>query len=200
MGVKTVDIVLLPCERMTSRAIAINTELVRDFNSEIILNETNCLPHISLAMGCIDEKYIPAIEEILKTIALQTRLKDLTAVEIDITENSTGKKISAFTLKNTRPLQLLHENVMNQLSPYLSEIVTAEMLYDESVSQSTLVWIRNYKTKSSFADFRPHITLGCGAAGDIRLPIKFTASKLALCHLGNHCTCREVLISVELEK
>ena len=29
---------------------------------------------------------------------------------------------------------------------------------------------------------------------------EFTASKLALCHLGNHCTCRKVLAAVEFEQ
>ncbi len=40
-----------------------------------------------------------------------------------------------------------------------------------------------------------HIGIGeveneiCG----IEFPIQFTASKLALCHLGNYCTCRKIL-------
>jgi len=29
-------------------------------------------------------------------------------------------------------------------------------------------------------------------------PIDFNVAELALCHLGNHCTCRRVLTSVPL--
>ena len=51
-----VDVVLLPSDEMTDRAIRANTELVEKFGSEIVLNKKNCLPHISLAMGCINER------------------------------------------------------------------------------------------------------------------------------------------------
>ncbi len=66
-------------------------------------------------------------------------------------------------------------------------------------SESTLAWIKNYSEKSSFEKFFPHITIGYGEINDYSFPIKFTASKLALCHLGNHCTCRKILASVKLE-
>lgn len=42
-------------------------------------------------------------------------------------------------------------------------------------------------------DFLPHITLGKGTLDAKAGETSFTASRLALCHLGNHCTCRKVL-------
>ena len=44
----------------------------------------------------------------------------------------------------------------------------------------------------------PHITIGYGELSHFLFPEEFTASKLALCHLGNHCTCRRVLASFAL--
>lgn len=38
------------------------------YNKRIVLNKQNCLPHISLAMGCIKEDDIPEIDTILKDI------------------------------------------------------------------------------------------------------------------------------------
>ncbi len=72
--------------------------------------------------------------------------------------------------------------------------------------ESTLLWIKHYPEKSSFENFFPHITIGYGEIDDYSfgsrkagsLPMRFTASKLALCHLGNHCTCRKILASAEL--
>ena len=58
MGRKAVDVVLLPSEQMMDKAIEANGELVKRFGGKIVLNRENCLPHISLAMGCVDERDI----------------------------------------------------------------------------------------------------------------------------------------------
>jgi hypothetical protein len=70
------------------------------------------------------------------------------------------------------------------------------MIYgDQEVAESTLLWIKNYREKVSFENFFPHITIGYGQI-ESRVPqIIFAPSELALCHLGNHCTCRKVLVS-----
>jgi hypothetical protein len=199
MSKKAVDVVLLPDEAMTGKAIEANAELVRKFGKKIVLNKKNCLPHISLAMGCIDEKDVVSIEVILQSIAKGCSLGDLKVLGVQVSENSVGEKVSAFKVERAEKLQSLHETVMESLEPYLGRDVTAGMVYDEDVAETTLSWIRNYREKSSFAGFFPHITVGYGELSNLPpFPIKFVASRLALCHLGNHCTCRRVLASVEL--
>ena len=59
---------------------------------------------------------------------------------------------------------------------------------------------KNYPEKSSFENFFPHITIGYGEINNFSFPIIFSVSKLALCHLGNHCTCRKILASTNLKK
>jgi hypothetical protein len=71
------------------------------------------------------------------------------------------------------------------------------VLSPPAVTESTLAWIRDYREKSSFERFFPHITLGYGRLADFPFPARFTAPRLALCHLGNHCTCRRILASAE---
>ena len=78
MGKKAVDVVLLPDEAMTEEAIEANAELVKKFGKKIVLNKKNCLPHISLAMGCVDEEDIVSVERILRSIAKECSLSDLT--------------------------------------------------------------------------------------------------------------------------
>jgi hypothetical protein len=78
--------------------------------------------------------------------------------------------------------------------------VTAEMVLNPPMpGESTLLWIKNYPQKSAFENFFPHITIGYGQLDDSPFTAEFTASKLALCHLGNHCTCRKVLSAAEFE-
>ena len=195
-----VDIVLLPSEQMTNKAIEANSRLLTQFADQIILDKENCLPHISLAMGCIDKRDIACIEKILQTIADKYPPGQLSVIGIDTATNSVGEKVSAFKLEKTQRLQSLHEEVMRRTAPYFSYDVTAEMvLSPPTAGKSTLLWIKNYPEKSAFENFFPHITIGYGQTDDFSFPAKFTASKLALCHLGNHCTCRKILAVVELK-
>jgi 2'-5' RNA ligase len=199
MTKKAVDVVLLPDEAMTDRTIRLNRELVEKFGSEIILGKTGYLPHISLAMGCADEKDITAIGQILKAITQENPPGNLRALGIVISTNAVGEKTAAFEVERTEQLQMLHENVMTELAQYLTYDVTEDMIcQDIEIAESTLLWIRNYPEKSSFENFRPHITLGYGRISQTGFPIEFTASQLALCHLGNHCTCGKILFSISL--
>ncbi len=199
MSRKAVDVVLLPDEVMTDRAIEVSAELVEKFGKEIVLNKENCLPHISLAMGCVDEKNIGAIEKVLNGIAKEYSSADLRVIGIETTVNSAGEKVSVFEVEKTRQLQSLHEKVMEKLAPYLSYDVSGEMIYGGWAEESSLLWIKKYREGSSFANFQPHITIGYGEIENGPFPIKFAASKLTLCHLGNHCTCRKILASIKFE-
>jgi 2'-5' RNA ligase len=224
MGKKAVDVVLLPDEAMTEEAIQANAELVKKFGKKISLNKKNsfdlvrrcspqvgsissprvaqdgCLPHISLAMGCVDEEDIALVERILRSITKECSLSELTVLGVQISKNAAGEKVSAFEVEKTEELQLLHEMVSEKLAPYLSCDVTSDMVCAEGeVEESTLLWIKNYRGKSSFDKFFPHITIGYGELSNfLSFPIKFAASKLALCYLGEHCTCRGILVSIEL--
>jgi 2'-5' RNA ligase len=199
MGKKAVDVVLLPDETMTDKAIEANAELVKKFGKKIMLSKENCLPHISLAMGCVDEDDIASVERILQSIAKECSLSDLTVRGVRSAGNSAGERVSVFEVEKTEELQLLHRTVMERLAPYLSSDVTRDMVCaDGEVEESTLMWIKNYREKSSFDKFFPHITIGYGEHSNFSFVMKFTASRLALYHLGNHCTCRKILVSIEL--
>jgi 2'-5' RNA ligase len=206
-----VDVVLLPSEEMADKAIEANRQLLRQcagVPDKIVLDKENCLPHISLAMGCIVEKDIADIEKVLQTIAKQYSLEQLSVTGIHVGTSSGGEKVSVFRIERTKTLRLLHEEIMQRMAPYFSYDVTADMIFSPpEAGESTLLWIKNYPGKSSFENFFPHITIGYGEIGDLpfgsceagTFPIKFTASKLAVCHLGNHCTCRKILASAELK-
>jgi len=200
MGRKAVDVVLLPSEAMMDKAIEVNRQLVERFDGKITLNKEDCLPHISLAMGCVDEKEIPAIEKVLQAIAKECPLGNLRTVGIRAGTNAQGEKVSVLEVEKTEQLQLLHEKVMEEIGPYFSGDVTGDTVAGAEAAESTLQWIRDYREKSSFAKFFPHITVGYGEIANRPVSVEFKASKLALCHLGNHCTCREILVSIELKR
>lgn len=194
-----VDVVLLPDRAMTEWATAINRELVRQSGSAIALSETTCLPHISLAMGCLDEGDTDSILAVLQRLAKETRVKRLNATGILVSTNSRGEQTSLLEIERTDDLRALHEAVMQEVEPLFSYDVTKGMIADGAAAESTLEWIRNYPQKAAFERFSPHITLGYGPARtEGSFPIPFAVSRLALCHVGNHGTCHRVLVSVSL--
>jgi len=200
MAKMAVDVVLLPSEGVTNQAIEANKKLLKQYADRIILDKENCLPHISLAMGCMDERDITNIEKILESIAEKYNPGQLSIIGINTDTNSLGEKVSAFEVKKTERLLSLHKEVMQRMKPYFSYDVTAEMvLWPPKACESTLLWIKNYPEKSAFENYFPHITIGYGQVDDFSFTAEFAASKLALCHLGNHCTCRKVLAAAELE-
>ena len=65
----------------------------------------------------------------------------------------------------------------------------------EEISQITFDYIKAFPTKSSFENYVPHITLGADSIDLETGSFEFVSQELALCHLGNYCTCRKVLLS-----
>jgi 2'-5' RNA ligase len=198
MAKKAIDVILLPEEKIADMAIKLNTQLVKKFGPRIVLNKNDCLPHISLAMGCIDDGDLPNINSILEDVSRKISLELLEVLNIETETNSVGENVLLLKIENNDKLQSLHEQIMELLSPFFKYQVSDEMMFDNQVELSTLIWIRDYREKSSYAHFHPHITIGYGEMATAQPSFKFNVNSLALCHLGNHCTCRDVLISIPL--
>ena len=196
-----VDIVLLPSPAMAERVIAVNRRLVRRHGKRIVLDGKNCFPHLSLCMGVLEEKNIPAAAKVLERIARGFPPLRLTVIGLPADPDSNGKPISCFEIRDTKALRALHEKVMKETARFLTRKATAAMLAPPPpYGRGTFAWIKNYPVKSAYKNFRPHITAGFGRTEGIKLPVRFTASRLALCHLGSHCTCRKVLACMMLKK
>ena len=185
-----VDVVLLPSETMVDTVVEANRRLS---DNRIILSKEGCLPHISLAMGCIEQDDVRRAEEVLSEIAEQFAADRLKIAGIHLGTNSLGERVSSLQIERTEAIQSLHEELMRRLKPYVSYDVTADMLLTPPISESTLRWITDFPNKSAYANFLPHITIGYGEIGVLSFPSEFSVSKLALCRLGNHCTCCRVL-------
>ncbi|MBS3137353.1 hypothetical protein J4232_02885 [Candidatus Woesearchaeota archaeon] len=185
-----IDVVLLLPQEIIDEAIKVNSKLNND---QIVLNNKNCLPHISLCMGVVQKKDLPIVAKIIENIASDTQRlnSELTGI----------KDYTAFDIRNNIQLQKLHEMLMNKLSQYLTYDATVEMFYSSHlVEPKSLFWVNNYKDKFSFDNYYPHITLGVGKVEKKKMNLTFTASTVALCHIGNYCTCRKVLFTADLKK
>lgn len=198
----SIDVVLLPSKEIMGKAIEINKQLLKTNENIIILDKKKCLPHISLVMGCIDENDLLKIKKIIQEASKQFSPLNLSIIDTYTDTIPSGKRVPGYKIEKTKGLQDLHEKIIKIISPYFidSSKITLDTLYPTPKPEEiTLSWIKNYLKGSSFEKFFPHITLGCGEAPQLESPISFTASTLAVCHLGNYCTCREILMTVNLK-
>lgn len=188
------DVVLLPGKTLEDRMIEVSRQIAREYSSEIVLNRTDCLPHLSLAMGCIEEQDVGAIHKTLERLAEEIPAGQLTATGIQTSTNSRGQTISLLEIEKTPELQAFHEQVMEAMKGFFRYDVAEAVFYDDVVADTTQDWVRNYKQQAAYEQFNPHITLGYGRAKpEFSFPVAFSAARLALCHLGNHGTCRKIL-------
>lgn len=196
---KAIDIVLLPSKEITEEAIRLNSSLAIKFpDNKTQLNKNNCLPHISLMMGVIDDKKIAEAQKILDRMADKFHSLKLEIYRVSIGTNPKNFIASSLDVRVTSELQSLHESIMNEFAELVSNDAKLEDVIDSvNVDPKTLSWINNYKVNSSFENFSSHITIGFGEI-EMEVPRFFEASELAICHLGNFCTCREILAKVTL--
>lgn len=193
------DIVLLPSQEVMEAALRLNQALRQRFEPKIVLNMNDCLPHLSLAMGCLREEEVPAVANLLEEIGAQFPPIGLEWTEIRAGALATGESVSTLAAARTAELQRLHERVIDRTAPYFRfEATAAAFAGFPSVEPTSVDWVNAYRTAASFERFSPHTTLGIGTVESAPLPLSSDAGRLALCHLGNYCTCRTILFETAL--
>ncbi|MDD4300010.1 MAG: hypothetical protein PHO78_05075 [Methanomicrobium sp.] len=195
-----VDIVLLPPQNIKEMCIKINKMLIESSqNDQVVFEKNACIPHISLAMGAIELSSLDSLSEKLSGIAnkylpYEARYKGLAGVKVSKTEVVSGIDF----IKNSE-ITDLSEDVISAFSEFNIEKITPDMIFPdvEEITEFTLNYSSSYIKESAGNNFSPHITLGYGDVFDLKyipeIPQKSVFQKIAVCHLGNHCTCRKIL-------
>ncbi|MBT30752.1 MAG: hypothetical protein CMO01_13920 [Thalassobius sp.] len=197
---KAIDVVLLPAENISNESIAINQQLDNGSGMQQIPLGTKCLPHISLAMGGLKDEDTDSFFKEVAAITSQFSALNLNYTAIECHPNDKGEAISGIAIEENVELQKLHEILVCKLESFLKNEVNQEHFHgDETTNTSSVNWVNEYITKHSFKQFSPHITLGTGIFSGNFTPQNSLTNRLAVCHLGNYCTCREILFEVELD-
>jgi len=194
-----IDVVILPPDNITDIAIEYNKRLRASIPENIELGKARYLPHISLLMGCLALDQLELITSRLDAIAKVHEILELSISNIR-TDDSAAHGVVSFEIARTEQLVRLHESIVNSFRPFLTQDAKASDLADPPpIKDSTLQWVNKFIPHACLENFWPHITLGFGEnRWNGITPISFQGSRLALCHLGNHCTCAEVLAEVSL--
>jgi 2'-5' RNA ligase len=195
-----IDVVVLPPDQIMDLAIDINRKLRNRIPENIVLSKTKYLPHISLLMGCVPAIALEDAFKMLESIASSHSTLDLNLAGITTVGHGPHSVVS-FEIAATKPLQTLHESLVKTFTAHLSHDASRHDLADEPpIAESSLKWINEFIPKASFENFWPHITLGFGEQDFVVEHLSFSASRLAICHLGNHCTCARILYETQLHQ
>jgi 2'-5' RNA ligase len=196
-----IDIALIPPEPVLEAIVFINRTMnEQSGNRTLRLGKETRVPHISMAMGAVSENDLPAISTLLDESAAHALPLDIFPDEIVTVTTSTGDRVSGLNVERTARLQELHTTIMQAAEPFFLPRATAAMVAREpggEVTPFTLDYCAHYQAKAAYERYSPHITLGYGEAGtDVNrslFPCMIRCTTLAVCHLGNNCTCERIL-------
>ena len=188
-----IDIVILPPDDVMDVAIQWNQGLHSPNTENIRLNKERSLPHISLAMGCLRADQLEQARAALKSISSSHHAPELHVHRVKIVE-TTSNRVVSFDIADNPLLTRLHESVVDTFGSMMTQDATETELSDAPpIDVSAINWINQYIPHHCFENFWPHITIGFGETSDFFQPFSFQATRLAICHLGNYCTCTRIL-------
>ena len=195
-----VDVVLLPPNDVIDKIIAINEQAATKNLSWGSLGKDDFLPHLSLAMGCVEHDSLETVKSVVEAVASKFAPMTIELFELYYAEMPNDAKMYCLRAKNIPELQQLHENLINELQQHFSYDCTKESLFSkpgEDVKEPD--YINKFYSSYSFEAFDPHVTLRIKEeVGKDALPITFTANEVAACHVGIMTTCRKNLFEVQM--
>ena len=152
----------------------------------------SCLPHITLVQQFVQENELTAFFDAANMVLSGTQ-----PLELRTTTIAHGQTTSTLGLEPTSVLIDLHCRLMDRLAAFERGTGSASSFHTNGwpARTSDVEWVRNFRTKSAYVWYEPHITVGVGDLISSIAPLAFTTPHVAACHLGRYCTCR-----VELEK
>ena len=195
-----INVVLLPPDPETDMILGWNQTLCKARPANIALGKLQYLPHISMVMGCIREDQLDQARTLLQGIADKHSALALQVPNIRTVSTASGNTIITLDINLTLELAALHESLVGAFRPLLTQDADEAALNDiPPISPDAIAWINHFIPDQCFDHFWPHITLGFGDPPPDFRPISFQGSRLAICHLGNYCTCRTILAEAILK-
>ena len=186
-----IDIVLLPPDDIMDLCINLSERAYHRGENQFLRSKTDRLPHISIMMGCLHEEDKNEVINLLETV-----LKDLTPLQLILTSQNTN---GGLDIKKTKELTGLQEKLIENINPLLHQDCELTDLLEDEFDKTSRLWVNDFVEISTGEKFNPHITTHNTREENIKLPINFLANRVALCHMGDHGTCKKILWETNLK-
>ncbi len=191
-----IDIILTLPEHIQEEIINLNKWLTGSKDA-FLQNSINCIPHITILMGCVEESNIPELEIRLWQLSWKLKWLHIESLWIEKFTLPDGNLWPYVAIAESKELQYLYDSVIDILRPLMHYNVQREhFAVPEDINNITLEWtIRNTK-KAKWAPFHPHISIGIGDMATTEYSRSFGAKWIGIYQIGNYCTCRKELFSL----
>lgn len=195
-----IDIVLLPPPEIINLCIKTNRDAAKSGHTKRPLGKTDYVPHLSLGMGCIDQRKLSSLFKQIQTI---TTVFSPLQLKIGSMENcgTTPEPLYWLSICKSKELLRLHTAIMKKV-PFT--YTTNKNMFFRKIGETFKKIPRsvknNFRKTYSFSKFKPHITLWTTTKSSEYFPNYFTASKVAVFQLGEGATCRKKLFTFKLYK
>lgn len=187
------DIALLPPNEVLDICLNLSNKAFERGEIKFKKSKTERIPHISILMGCFNDTDLKNLFSEVKNISLNQKI-----IELEIVKNNTY----SLQIKKTIEIENLQKKLINNLSKYFKQNCDFESLLenpDYIFDERSKVWVNTYIEDSTGKNFDPHITIHGQTSEELILPIKFTAKRLVVCHMGDIGTCRKILYETTLQ-
>lgn len=207
MGIKAVDIVLIPSVEITDLSLEVSKK-AKELNKTFLeLGRNDFIPHISLALGSVEEENLPIIIEKLNELSKTTSEINLTLSDFGIFARKETEDTLHFKIEISNQLKELHLKAIEIIKPFLVQSNDASIIVEgeiTGINESSVKILNNYVSNYSNENYHAHISLGTfdflekEEIVSNQFPLSFKATKLALFWVGNRCTCRKEISSIVL--
>ena len=181
------DIAILPPPDVSERAVRLSAALPEDQSQGLRL-DAGRLPHITLTQQFVRRDAFDGIFERVAEV-----LRGQPPIPINVSEGGKGGSAVWMAVERTPAIFRLHERLMEGLRDFEQPGGGPAAFLDGDARDGDVAWVVNYRLKSSFDFYTPHITLGHAGEPPRVEPFTFEATTVAACHLGRFCSCRRVL-------
>ena len=188
-----IDVAILPPRLISDHAFRLSAALPPAESQGLLLNYTN-RPHITLTQQFVAAAEISAVRAVVTAV-----LTGRTPLSLRISGPGRGASSVWMQIERATVLMDLHGALMDALRPLEQSEATAAAFSGGDPRPGDLKWVADFRRRSGYSRYTPHITLGHASQPPNVEPIAFTAETVALCHLGRFCTCRDVLESWTLD-
>jgi 2'-5' RNA ligase superfamily len=192
MNLMAIGLALLLPQEVRANAIALSASLSSKGAHGLRLDELN-RPHITLSQHFVGADEIDRVFE-----RVHERLRGRAPLVVQVTGGGHSTHMVWMNIERSPELVDLHEQLMDGLRRLEREIGGPDAFVDGDARLRDVLWVSGFRFKSSFGDYRPHVTLAEGTQPPLIGPFSFEASAVAVCHLGRFCTCPRVLRVWEL--
>jgi 2'-5' RNA ligase len=186
------DVAILPPPSVTKRAIELSAALPAADSQGLRLDDDR-LPHITLT-----QQFVPAQEVEVVLATIEATIRNYDRLHLNVTGPGRGQSSVWMSIAPAPDLVALHRELMDALSHFERPDGTSAAFVDSNARPGDVAWVAGFRQASSYAAFRPHITLGHSSTLPAVEPVAFEASSIAACQLGRFCSCRRVLRHWEL--